>query len=505
MFFLLLVSLLGCRQSSSSAPAAAGFKIQECGGAGVHLAAAAGGGPPALRHAPASVVIVGGGLAGLVTAYELEKRGISTHILEATELWGGRVATAEYAGGAIAEYGMQEIWGDNPLLRILTELGLPLDSNPVQPYSSVVLDGKLYPYFRGTKEAYFDTLMTQGERERFVTWLDQANKLREQAEKEGLGDPQVRSLQSISLAAWVESANLPKNAAELVRLLTECELATSWHGVSALFGLLEFGAFLGEGRLAEHVRGGNSRLVDAIVRALRGEKTLSALVTRVERRQSEDGRITVRVHYQQSRRSHTVDAERVVIAVPFWRLHQIEMVPPLSDEKWQAIFTLGRGQYTVVHLNLAEDAQKLWMIDGKAPFAVLTDGPLGVIYGVSGESSPPATMQVFSLLIHGQAAAAFHMVPRAMRLKEVFTHLDRLWPSLSSRVQGSYVYTYHPGAVPVWPPGRSPLDELSQKLREPERGLYLAGDYLYNAHSDGAVRSGMRAAERIAAELRVRP
>ena len=93
------------------------------------------------------------------------------------------------------------------------------------------------------------------------------------------------------------------------------------------------------------------------------------------------------------------------------------------------------------------------------------------------------------------------MVPREVRLKEIYAHLDALWPGLSGYVRTSYVYTYHPGALPVWPPGRSPLDELAQNLREPELGLYLAGDYLYNAHSDGAARSGMHAAERIAREL----
>ena len=36
------------------------------------------------------VIVVGGGIAGLVSAYELGKRGISTELLEATDSWGGR-------------------------------------------------------------------------------------------------------------------------------------------------------------------------------------------------------------------------------------------------------------------------------------------------------------------------------------------------------------------------------------------------------------------------------
>lgn len=487
-------SLCGCERSASPPPPVCRSPAQKS-------SEAPGESPPAAPRSPTRVVIVGGGIAGLVAAYTLEGRGIAAQILEADSRWGGRVATAEYEGGVTAEYGTQELWGDNPLLGIARELGIPLDANAVKPYSSAVIDGKLYPYFLGSREAYLDTLMTRPEKKRFLVWLDEAKKLRELAEREGLKNPEVRNLQTLSFAAWVESAKLDRSAVELVRLLIECELASRWHSFSALFGLMEFGVFLGEGQLAYHVSGGNSRLIEGLVRAIRGDKILSAQVTRIERRQTEGGRIGVRVYYQHNRRIRMVEAERVVVAVPFWRLHQIEMIPPLSEMKRQAVANLSRGQYTVVHLLMPKEARKLWMIGGKLPLALLTDGPLGVVYGPLG--APPAAPypEVFSLLVHGLDAAAFHMVPRETKLQEIYAHLDKLWPGLSKHTRLSQVYTYHPGAVPVWPPGRSPLDELSQALREPELGLYLAGDYLYNAHSDGAARSGVRAAARIVAEL----
>lgn len=458
---------------------------------------------PADPGALARVVVIGGGLAGLLAAYELRKRGVSVRILEADSQWGGRVATAEYAGGVTAEYGMQELWEKNPLLQTARELGVPLDEGSQTPYSSVVLDGKLYPYFRATKEEFFDTLMNRSEKKKFLDWLEDAEKLRELAEKEGLKDPRVRELQERSFASWIESTKLPRNASELVRLMIECEMATSWNNFSALFGLLEFGVFLGDGQLAHHIRGGNSRLIEALVRAIPGEKTLSALVTRIERWKGEGGQLGVRVHYLKERRHRVVQAERVVLAVPFWRLHQLELSPPLSDKKWRAIGSLSRGQYTVVHMLMPKEARKLWLIGGKPPLALLTDGALGVVYGTFGEPPKGTDSEVFSLLVHGQAASSFHMVPRDLKLRELYTHLDQQWPGFSKQVQGTQVYTYHPGAVPVWPPGRSPLDELAQDLREPELGLYLAGDYLYNAHSDGAAKSGIRAAEKIAQELGV--
>jgi monoamine oxidase len=195
-----------------------------------------------------------------------------------------------------------------------------------------------------------------------------------------------------------------------------------------------------------------------------------------------------------------LEAERVVVAVPFAMLHQIAFEPPLSEARWQAIGTLGRGQYTVVHLLIDKQAESLW--SGKDPFPILTDGPLGVIYGEPEDSPSSQPLQVFSLLVYGTHAQAFHMVPRETKVREILQGLDALWPHFSDYVRASYVYTYHPAALPVWPPGRSPLDEPARLLREPELGLYLAGDYTLGAHSSAAVESGLRIADQIANELK---
>src|SRR5262249_44073541 len=212
------------------------------------------------------------------------------------------------------------------------------------------------------------------------------------------------------------------------------------------------------------------------------DKILSATAVRVER-----GTTRFRVSYRKNRHIETLETERVVVAVPFMQLHQIDFEPALSKERWDAVNTLGRGQYTVGHLLVNQK------IDEK-PFPIRTDGPLGVIYG-------PVDDGVFSLLIYGNHAQSFHMVPREAKLREITTELDRMWPGFAAHVQKGFVYTYHPAALPLWPPGRSPLDEKAQLLRSPEGGVYFAGDYTDGAHSSAAAQSGIRVARQIAAEL----
>jgi monoamine oxidase len=442
------------------------------------------------------VVVVGGGLAGLVTAYELQKRGIVAHVLEAGDRWGGRVATAEYPGGLHAEYGLQELWGDNPLIPIAKELGVGLDTDTDPPWSSIVVDGQKIQFVQDTVDEYLASFLAPAEVEALKAWLERARGLRERALKQGLRDPEIKKLQGISFLSWLKSSGLSHKASEFVRLTIEVELASDADSFSALVGLLEYGVFLGEGERAFHVTGGNTRLIAALVAALTGPKTLSARVTRIER-----GKGFVRVSYAKDQAIHTLEAERVVVAVPFWFLHMIQFDPPLDPERWQAILTLNRGRYTVVHFLMKREARKLWLVDDVTPFAMLSDGPLGVIYGVQEDPPDASPLEVFALLIYGQQANTWHMVPRERKLKEILRELDKLWPGFSKQVVASEVYTYHPGSVAVWPPGRSPLDERSQLLRRPERGLYLAGDWLWNAHSDGAARSGIEAAEGIAREL----
>lgn len=456
---------------------------------------------PAATHEAPRVIVVGGGLAGLVSAYELGKRGIRAAVIEASERWGGRVATARYAEDTYGEYGLQEMWAHNPLLPIARELGVRLDGDVEKPYSSVVMDGQLFPYVQSTEEAYFASFLQPGEGRALRAWMASAQAVRDRALAASGLTAEMEGLEKLSFAQWVATFHLPRRASEWIRLTLECELGTDWGSFSALAGLAEMGVFLGSGEANYHVQGGNSRLVAALAAAIHGPKLLSATVTRVERWRTTEGRPRVRVTYLRDERVESLEAEEVVVTVPFFRLHQIVFEPPLSDEKWRAIRTLDRGQYTVVHLLLDRDAEKTWLVNGKSPMPVLTDGALGVVYGITHPSPPGQPLEVFSLLVHGDDAAAFNTVPREKKVSAILAALDRLWPGLSAHVRSSEVFGYHPAAIPVWPPGRSPFDRLAQSLREPELGLTLAGDYLESAHSDGAVASAQAAAARIGSAL----
>ncbi len=442
------------------------------------------------------VVVVGGGLAGLTAARELEKRGIRVALLEAIERFGGRVATASYGPGLTAEFGMQEIWEKSPLLSIARELGLPLEEDIA--YSSVLLGGKLYPFTQDTAEAYFRAVFSPEELTAHQAFLERAAALEEELHQRGLTE-RLRPLQDTSFADWLVETQVPPRVAEWARLTLECELGAPADRFSALSGIAELRMFLRGGEKAFSVVGGNGQLIERLAASLRGPKRTGAKVTSIHRAQDARGRWRVTVRYLQNNREHVMTAERVVVAVPWLMLHFLQLDPPLGDEVWNAVYTIGRGQYTVVHLLLDREVEALF--GEVSPFPVLTSGPLGVIYGPSPVSDPKLPLRVFSLLVHGDDARAFHLAPHEAKRDALVAELERLWPGFARHVRSAAIYPYHPAAVPYWPPGRSPYDEAAQLLFRAHDGLRLAGDYLVSSHSEGAVVSALKQADAIAREL----
>src|SRR5688572_15476111 len=120
--------------------------VASCGAATAHAQ------PPA-PPSQAPVVIVGAGLTGLTTAYELRKAGIEVVLLEAGPRAGGRIQTVSFADGTHVEAHMEEYWERSPAYPLLKELKLPLEEDVA--HSTLRIDGRTYPYQgEGDRDTY---------------------------------------------------------------------------------------------------------------------------------------------------------------------------------------------------------------------------------------------------------------------------------------------------------------------------------------------------------------
>ena len=149
------------------------------------------------------VVIVGAGLAGLVTALELTEQGVDCVVLEAAARPGGRVGTFTFPDGALAEAHLEEIWEGSPAFPLLARLGLRWREHATA--SSVLIDGVLYPYRPGGDAAYLEQLLGP-EREAFLAFHQRLSTLHgdlDAAQAEGRWTPALARLMTVSLAAFV--------------------------------------------------------------------------------------------------------------------------------------------------------------------------------------------------------------------------------------------------------------------------------------------------------------
>ncbi len=94
---------------------------------------------------PLPVLILGGGVAGLLAAWHLRRRGVAAQVWEAGDAPGGWVRTLPWAGGG-AELGPQSLaWRPGDAAdRLLRALDLPFDEVPRRPRWAA-LDGRLVP------------------------------------------------------------------------------------------------------------------------------------------------------------------------------------------------------------------------------------------------------------------------------------------------------------------------------------------------------------------------
>lgn len=441
----------------------------------------------------ADVLIVGAGLSGLSSAYYLKKAGKSAVILEMSPHIGGRIRTATYADNAHAEIGLEEFWESNPAVDIMRELNIPLETFYTS-FSSFYYHGKLYPFLHDSNLAFLESVIGAGEMAAYQHWDRKMASLYKQLDSRPLPD-EILALKDISFADWMQATSgLSPKALEFVRIETEPEYATSWDQISALDGIAEWHIFSGQGQAPYHVIGGNQRAAEAIADFI-GKDTirLNQLVTHIR---STDSGVEVTATDQGSFQQHVYRARHVIVAVPLFRLNDIQFSPPLTAERQQAIQTQAGGAYFTAHVRVDRQASRFWTHDGESVLPILSDGPLGVIYEGNFENGNDALL---NLLVTGAYAERFNS--RLSSPEDIQATLldafEKQWPGFRQAFRQMTFYRYHPRAIASWPVGRSRYDSLSDSLRQPQGRIYFAGDFTEDTHSNGATHAAMRAVKDI--------
>ena len=476
-------------------------------------AAAANAALPALaatpNASPLHVVIVGAGLAGLVAAYELERREHRVTILEADPRHiGGRARTLRFEGGLHGEAGAMRIPARHQITRqYIAEFHLPL-----RPF--VYANPKAYYFVRGQRCRVEDVkslykLFSLRDDERTQTpdyfWDAAVGKaMRSLSEEEKLdlsadapATNRVRAYDQQSLQQLFEASGLSDEAIEFLATTSASESELSSAATETLREELKEVWTQGFDELVD----GTDTLASAFVKRLRSKPKLGCAVVRIA--QDTQARRAAAV-YRERGQERRVEGDFLLCTLPCPVLTRMGFEPELSGAKARAIRQLNYDSSTKV---LAIARRRFWESDdGIFGGGTFTDLPIATAYYPSDNAlakNPRVSAGPGVLLASyswGQAARRLASLAHPERAAAVLQQLARVHPQLKDptlvRQTASWSWDNHPlsgGAFAWFMPGQH--SALHRHIVAPEGRIYFAGEHASLTHTwmQGALESGLRA------------
>lgn len=454
---------------------------------------------PLWAAAAPDVIVLGAGLAGLNAALLLEERGLRVCVLEASARIGGRLHTLFSLPGQPETGGVQIGAAYTRTVAVVQRLGLQLSPSPRSP---LLADDGLVMFVRGQR-------FTRAE------WAaSSANPFPEAVRNLPPDRALLRLIGTSPLAdinAWrspaVQAFDVPADSelqaqglnAEALRLL---DVSNSYGQTLAQTSRLNLHYV--QSNIAhivktpgpvQNVVGGNQRLPEAMVRALKGDVLLRRAVVAVDSRT----RAHTTVHCADGSRH---SARFVVCALPLPALRRVRFSPGLPSRHAQAVQQLAYGHVTQLHLQVL---RPFWQADGLLPY-LWSDGPLERIFPIDPLGNGQA--QTLTVWVNGEGTAPWDMLSDEQAGVRVADELARVYPASRGAVRLARRVAWHQnpwagGSWANWAPGQ--ISRYAGQLALPLGAVHFCGEHtaLGIRGIEGAMESGERAAREILARIGV--
>jgi monoamine oxidase len=442
------------------------------------------------------VLIIGGGIAGLVAAYELKRQGHDPLVLEAQSRVGGRIYTLRsFAPGLYAEAGAMRI----PASHDLTMEYCRLFDLPMRPF--VMGNPKGLVYIGGVRmtaaEANehperlpFRLAPTEHGHSADDLWQTAIADLKAMIDSEGeKAWPEIVSrYDEFSLYEFLKHRGFSEGAIEFYAVMNfvESDLHNSF--IEVLREELG-GAYVNMSTIV----GGMDALPNAFFHELKDVVRFGAEVRSIQ----QDGD-SVTVHCRIGPDPVSFIGDYAICTVPFSVLRPIEH--SFSREKERAIRQLNYHASTKILLQVRN---RFWerddgIVDGGATVTDLS------IRRMNYPPSDPSTSRGVLLASYtwGQDALQWGAMDEETRIEEALDDVQRIHPNIRQEFEVGASHAWYSdkwarGAFALFAPEQQ--TSLQSAILQPEGRIYFAGEHcsLYHAWIQGALESGIRAARQI--------
>jgi monoamine oxidase len=439
------------------------------------------------------VLVLGAGLAGLAAAYELKKAGFAATVLEARTRPGGRVLTYRdpFADGLYAEMGAEYVDATDEFdHRFCKELGLKVMTAKL--YDAIFVRGqrfKMAPFKQGKEKLPYAG--TEGGRlfGQEAAYLKRVLALIKDPEKL---PPEILKLDNLSVVELLAQEGAPEDIAALFTYTQACESTARPHEMSALHLVRSHRRSFSEDTDEGRILGGNDQLPKGLARALAGQILYNRPVRKIAH-DAEGATVT----FEEGGALRTLRAPRLVVAIPFKVLRDIEVTPSFSPAKSKCIATLAYGHVMKLAMQYQ---QRFWDEPQSLGQRVFTDTLLRRVYHFSIDQ--PGPRGILMSFTSGADAEALGRMSDGERLRTALQEATRVWPEAPRHFEGGAVKYWNEDP---WIRGSYSFEGLGQArdylqiAAAPEGRVHFAGEHtsVHRASMNGALESGVRAAAEV--------
>lgn len=437
-------------------------------------------------------IVIGAGLSGLTTAYELERKGYQVTVLEAKDRVGGRTATADM-GDQHAETG-GELLDDKSVHTEVFRYAEMFDVEIVDVgYSDEVekgayfLDNKL-THYSDFEKAY--PLEVSKDLERFHIAFDNLADNIPDSTNPALA-PDAARLDKMTAQEWIESLDLLPSAQVLAEHAIRGEYDEP-KNISLLWLSHQAKVYENVDDDKKEIKRfwrGTSAFANAFVDHIKGPVLVNHPVTKVS--QGDDG-VMVSVQDKEFK------ADVAVVTVPLTVLNKIEFRPELPQEKQEAVNDINYGSHVKV---LLKYSKRFWLESGMGG-DVISELPIGWVW--EGSERQKGNGGVLIAFTSGDFARQQKDWTDKAIIDDRLEQMEVMFPDSSQYFEYGSVHAWHNdpyvmGGFVAYGPNQ--ITRHWNAFLEPAGKVYFAGEHTaveYVGYLEGAVRSGIRVANQIA-------